>query len=509
MYDLVPNISSSDPVGMLRHVVTNLLDVLDIDFLESILKYHIVPGQWDLTTLKAASLVPTRLGISLSVPFPGISDVGNNIMVPAIENRQLSFRSGDRLSFISGILLPRKLIMSSKVPAVRPFSNPFLGILQFINGRSDLSLLAALLQMHPKLLYEVLRIPEKHMLAPTNHAFVDLIGDLLDNKTLSLLPLSNLTGNIDIKDLLHKVLASADDLQIVVPFAALILNIWRSLPGIPGLEGILRYHVIRSNNSFGAMRGSEWNTLKPGDKVRIAENFVIDADPSRQDARRQASYPTLSGYVSVVTRVLTPFNTKVAKAVLLGAVKSPSPTPGKSTAPLATPTPVAACFPGSAKVKTRSGWVRMRDLKEGMEVWGGRIYLFTHRTEGLYRYRKISTSTNDTVLMTGGHYLPTHRGLITARSVNIGDVLTCESGACKVTAVETEMRREGLFAPHAGRGELMVDGVLVSEYTELIKPKMAHAGLGIVRWWGGGLGQLFWEGGWGGVKTLLGGGEIE
>ncbi|KAK1859527.1 hypothetical protein I4F81_002122 [Pyropia yezoensis] len=120
----------------------------------------------------------------------------------------------------------------------------------------------------------------------------------------------------------------------------------------------------------------------------------------------------------------------------------------------------------------------------------------------------VSTSAWGAPLaLTPGHYLPlataaaddarcTHhdgRCLVPARALVVGDALLAAAttaapvAACNATAHPTVTRlgagvsTTGLYAPHTASGWLVVDGLVVSAYTEAVPPAVAHAAVGVLR----------------------------
>jgi len=141
------------------------------------------------------------------------------------------------------------------------------------------------------------------------------------------------------------------------------------------------------------------------------------------------------------------------------------------------------CFPGDAQVELQNGTeVTMSALKIGDSVRVGpsefsEIYLFGHRDAGVKaNFFKISTSTGKAIRLTGGHYLYVNGQLQTARAVKLGDMVS--SG--RVTAID-QVWADGLYNPHTMTGDIVVDGVLTSTYTESVAPSVAHGLLWPVR----------------------------
>eukprot|EP00177_Eucheuma_denticulatum_P000732 GFKZ01001314.1.p1 GENE.GFKZ01001314.1~~GFKZ01001314.1.p1 ORF type:complete len:591 (-),score=66.26 GFKZ01001314.1:234-2006(-) len=143
----------------------------------------------------------------------------------------------------------------------------------------------------------------------------------------------------------------------------------------------------------------------------------------------------------------------------------------------------ATCFPADATVSRHDGLiVRMEDLAlaEKIAVGGGEhsdVFFFGHRnSEELSDYVSIKHTGSDTRLrISPGHYLYVDGKLRTARSVRAGNRLRDVDG--KDTLFVTEVageRLRGAYAPTSMHGDLVVDGVVVSSYTDVMHPGLAH-----------------------------------
>lgn len=169
------------------------------------------------------------------------------------------------------------------------------------------------------------------------------------------------------------------------------------------------------------------------------------------------------------------------------------------------------CFNAAATVQLRSGRiVRMDELQVGDEVLVEErkyspVFMFTHADRHVrHRFVKISfgssTSTpmpdsennnksiGRSVLMTPGHVVPlVHRnGYDTtwkhARDVVIGDrILDAFGNPVQVTDLTT-MWDYGLFNPQTHSGNIVVDEILMTTFTEAVEPVLATALLAPLRW---------------------------
>eukprot|EP00457_Paulinella_chromatophora_P011358 gb/GEZN01011492.1/.p1 GENE.gb/GEZN01011492.1/~~gb/GEZN01011492.1/.p1 ORF type:complete len:279 (-),score=24.66 gb/GEZN01011492.1/:116-952(-) len=105
------------------------------------------------------------------------------------------------------------------------------------------------------------------------------------------------------------------------------------------------------------------------------------------------------------------------------------------------------------------------------------IFFFSHKDEKsvISNVRISVPGLNQVLEMSPGHYLMEgrNRDLLPAGRIRPGDVVWTSKGASQVSAVEF-VEKVGLFVPHTGAGTLVVNGVLVSEYTTSFPPALAE-----------------------------------
>lgn len=143
----------------------------------------------------------------------------------------------------------------------------------------------------------------------------------------------------------------------------------------------------------------------------------------------------------------------------------------------------AACFPADATVRLSTGECkRMSDLSVGDRVQTGSdsfspIFLFTHRESLSYHtFLHLRTSGKNELLVSPTHYIHLADGKTTpARLAVIGDELLLADGSTDRIVSITRSLRRGLYNPQTLQGNILVDNVLVSTYTEAIQPGIAHA----------------------------------
>ena len=152
-----------------------------------------------------------------------------------------------------------------------------------------------------------------------------------------------------------------------------------------------------------------------------------------------------------------------------------------------------ACFPADSRLTLENGGlVRMEDVVAGHRVAVDQdihsdVFFFGHkRPEVLSEYVRIDTSFSESsggspLRISPGHYMYVNGKMATARTVQVGDTLRLKDGSpTPVLSVKKETRR-GLFAPTTLHGDLVVDGIVVSSYTDAVHPRLAHALLHPVR----------------------------
>jgi hypothetical protein len=142
-----------------------------------------------------------------------------------------------------------------------------------------------------------------------------------------------------------------------------------------------------------------------------------------------------------------------------------------------------ACFPADAEVLTAGNEVKqMGQLTVGDKVHVGRsqfddVFLFTTEMEATTsKFVSLATAATEKPLrLTSGHYLYVNGELAQASDVKVGDMLTLANGnKAAVTEVSTAWA-PGLYNPHTLNGDIVVDGVLTSTYTDAVNPTLAHA----------------------------------
>lgn len=178
---------------------------------------------------------------------------------------------------------------------------------------------------------------------------------------------------------------------------------------------------------------------------------------------------------------------------------APSPTPPVSESPEPTDSGETVCFPASATVLTRDGRAKRMDaLHVGEEVLvaPGKyspVFAFSH-ADALRRYSFLRLHLSaapsatggkafDAVLtLTAGHLLYVNGGaLVRAREVHEGDWVWSAQGHQLHVVDVSVVQDVGLYNPQTLHGDIVVDGVVASTFTEAVLPRVATAWLAPLR----------------------------
>lgn len=147
---------------------------------------------------------------------------------------------------------------------------------------------------------------------------------------------------------------------------------------------------------------------------------------------------------------------------------------------------VRKCFPSRATVQTPAGLLRMDELRIGDCVADGSstcspVFFFSHRhRDAVSSFVTLRTLQNSSLTLSAGHYVYTAKGMKTASLLRVGDELLVSEGLGVVAKMEWEWQ-QGLFNPHTLSGQIVVDGIVASVYTDAVQPCLAHSLLTPVR----------------------------
>lgn len=229
--------------------------------------------------------------------------------------------------------------------------------------------------------------------------------------------------------------------------------------------------------SCGGVFVREWNYTASFCGPEAATGFNFERNPSFDDTVGLPA--TFGGAPATCALTAAPHNKSTTAEVTAEPNSSPEASPQATG---------AVCFPGSAVVRTRArGTVAMRELRLGDDVAVGNgafspVYMFTHRvTAGEFEFVELEAQSGEKLRLSAGHHLYAGGRLVAARDVRVGDVLVGEDGS-EGRVVRTEKVYDtGLYNPQTLHGDIAVDGIVTSTYTEAIAPHVAHAALAPLR----------------------------
>lgn len=186
------------------------------------------------------------------------------------------------------------------------------------------------------------------------------------------------------------------------------------------------------------------------------------------------------GCIDYTTTIIPPMYQKYAEGLIVeefkGVCENQCGVPKGST-----------CFPADAVVELEDGMtLRMDALKVGHKVRVGpkehsEVFMFSHQyTDAQATFVKLQTATG-AIQLTESHYLFVNGKAAQASTVKVGDLLETATGApAAVTGIST-VRATGLYNPHTMQGDIIVNGIRTSTYTDAITPTLAHAMLAPIR----------------------------
>ncbi len=143
----------------------------------------------------------------------------------------------------------------------------------------------------------------------------------------------------------------------------------------------------------------------------------------------------------------------------------------------------SVCFPASAKVQLRGGRsITMANVRVGDEVLVSAgvyspVYMFSHQLSDAVHWFVVLgfDQSSENFVATEGHLLYVNGVLSRAGTIRPGDLVEDAHGnALRVNSVSREPR-VGLFNPQTVHGDIIVDGVRASTYTESVDYSLAHA----------------------------------
>lgn len=102
------------------------------------------------------------------------------------------------------------------------------------------------------------------------------------------------------------------------------------------------------------------------------------------------------------------------------------------------------------------------------------VFLFTHRNrQTTFRFLRICAS-HACISLSASHLLYVNDRLLPARLVRRGEFIHLADGSPTVVISVQTVSDVGLFNPHTLHGDIVVDGIHASTYTDAIHPRSAH-----------------------------------
>lgn len=251
---------------------------------------------------------------------------------------------------------------------------------------------------------------------------------------------------------------------------------------------LLLYHALRGRRTFAQLTPTGIRTaeLRRRTEANIDVEFESDGLKDRAAKMPNPNYTNplnigaTNGIIHSLDRVLIPvdFNRDALATRTQALANKFNPSNKK---------PV--CFPASATVHTANGRIRMRDLQAGTSIrvsehttaLHSRVFLFSHRrTTGKYTFVKLTTQSGHSITLSHMHYLYSNNKLTAAGAVSIGDKLRTVSGTSRVVEIN-DVVEHGVIAPHTVHGDILVDGIVASSYTQAVHPRIAQIILAPIR----------------------------
>eukprot|EP00172_Hildenbrandia_rubra_P003683 Plantae.Rhodophyta-Hildenbrandia_rubra.ctg6171.p1 GENE.Plantae.Rhodophyta-Hildenbrandia_rubra.ctg6171~~Plantae.Rhodophyta-Hildenbrandia_rubra.ctg6171.p1 ORF type:complete len:805 (-),score=130.68 Plantae.Rhodophyta-Hildenbrandia_rubra.ctg6171:2098-4512(-) len=145
------------------------------------------------------------------------------------------------------------------------------------------------------------------------------------------------------------------------------------------------------------------------------------------------------------------------------------------------------CFPWFATVELENGeTTTMSELSVGDRVKVSsekysEVYIFSHydpdAVSQFVQLKVKSEESNEKFVLTAshGHLIKTERGYLSARDVQVGDSVYGVGGNSLTVFASVLIESRGLFSPHTMDGDILVDGILASTYSDVLPRKVSHA----------------------------------
>mmetsp|Transcript_10643 Transcript_10643/g.18250 ORF Transcript_10643/g.18250 Transcript_10643/m.18250 type:complete len:707 (+) Transcript_10643:75-2195(+) len=252
------------------------------------------------------------------------------------------------------------------------------------------------------------------------------------------------------------------------------------------------FHTIIREPSFFTAVGS--NSSAPSSTIVSAGTKVVDwfrySVLSRAKTCSRQALPTATATATAtatVTVSLIPTSSVSSEPTITSEPTDISePTTTSTLVPSTSPSPNNdPCFPADAVVELENGLLRQMDqlaIGDRVRVSSTEfsdLYFFGHKLDtGMFPFVHLELANGKYLELSHGHLVWVKgAGWTRGTDVHLGDELfhvgTENESLVRVISTSEIMKR-GLFNPHTLHGDLVVNRIRVSSYTDVVYPRFAH-----------------------------------
>lgn len=175
-----------------------------------------------------------------------------------------------------------------------------------------------------------------------------------------------------------------------------------------------------------------------------------------------------------------------AKNVTNGTDSTNGTTTTNTTNTTNTTTAPNPCFPAVATVQLLDGSrIKMADLRVGDSVLASvnpdlysEVFMFTHNeVSSINEFVRITTKSGKSIMLSRNHYIHASGVLKVGGDVIVGDTLNTDDAVVEIDTVW----EQGLYNPQTRHGDIYVNDIKASTYTQAVDACFAHALLAPIR----------------------------
>lgn len=146
--------------------------------------------------------------------------------------------------------------------------------------------------------------------------------------------------------------------------------------------------------------------------------------------------------------------------------------------------PRGFCFPADALVFSKSrGTISISNLNVGENIQVrnesySNVFGFTHDDpDAISDFIRLSTKDGNTIELSDGHFIYVNEfdNIKAARFVSIGDYLLTASGIRSQVTSKMYVKKKGLFNPQTMHGNIVVNNISVTTFTETVETFVGHS----------------------------------